>query len=57
MTGESLPLRGAWIEIVMVFCLCYPWVSLPLRGAWIEIVELIQQAENLEVAPPAGSVD
>ena len=33
----SLPVRGAWIEIV---CSCprfVPAASLPVRGAWIEI--------------------
>ena len=36
--GESLPIRGAWIEIVS--CTAAGVVvsgSLPIRGAWIEI--------------------
>ena len=35
--GQSLPVRGAWIEIagsVAAFCRL---TSLPVRGAWIEI--------------------
>ncbi len=32
--------------------------SLPMRGAWIEIsVELVKDADNIQVAPHAGSVD
>ena len=57
--GESLPSRGAWIEI---------WTqttssrasprSLPSRGAWIEMImraELMKY--KLVVAPLTGSVD
>ena len=34
----SLPVRGAWIEIV-ISATCVPRaLSLPVRGAWIEIV-------------------
>ena len=34
---ESLPLRGAWIEIFEIPSLGKWTLSLPLRGAWIEI--------------------
>ena len=33
----SLPLRGAWIEIIPTVALGDYTMSLPLRGAWIEI--------------------
>ena len=34
---QSLPLRGAWIEIVLAGTAAFPAGSLPVRGAWIEI--------------------
>ena len=34
---QSLPLRGAWIEIHPSWNDVFGHVSLPLRGAWIEI--------------------
>ena len=33
----SLPVRGAWIEIITSECFFPPTASLPVRGAWIEI--------------------
>ena len=30
-------MRGAWIEIIMIFLYPKPFWSLPMRGAWIEI--------------------
>ena len=35
---ESLPVRGAWIEIGSMHIAFVPSESLPVRGAWIEIV-------------------
>ena len=37
MSLESLPVRGAWIEITYAVGITYKYVSLPVRGAWIEI--------------------
>ena len=34
---SSLPVRGAWIEILSVMLLSEYLPSLPVRGAWIEI--------------------
>ena len=34
----SLPVRGAWIEIVEAAALEPFFLSLPVRGAWIEMV-------------------
>lgn len=34
----SLPLRGAWIEIVYMLLVVAGALSLPLREAWIEII-------------------
>ena len=34
---KSLPVRGAWIEILLAFSNMARTVSLPVRGAWIEI--------------------
>ena len=35
---ESLPVRGAWIEIFRQLAWSCIVKSLPVRGAWIEIV-------------------
>ena len=53
----SLPLRGAWIEILEEQSMSSCRWSLPLRGAWIEIrtKQFIDHGQG--VAPPAGSVD
>ena len=55
---ESLPIRGAWIEI------CYVVrghigiaKSLPIRGAWIEIYSQQSADWAYQVAPHPGSVD
>ena len=37
MVAESLPIRGAWIEIGGRRALLLRVSSLPIRGAWIEI--------------------
>ena len=34
---KSLPVRGAWIEIIAGTNGVYDSTSLPVRGAWIEI--------------------
>ena len=57
MPSKSLPVRGAWIEIVSV-----PWIdvasmSLPVRGAWIEISASAAMPAKISVAPRKGSVD
>ena len=54
----SLPLRGAWIEIIdLTNDTVNAEKSLPLRGAWIEIVDVKRDNIAYVVAPPAGSVD
>ena len=35
--NESLPVRGAWVEIFRGGACASPSVSLPVRGAWVEI--------------------
>ena len=56
---ESLPARGAWIEIVEIPpSSCVIVESLPARGAWIEIVLFVQFVKrHFKVAPRTGSVD
>ena len=56
--AESLPSRGAWIEITAqdVSDLEYQ-SSLPSRGAWIEIFSTGKAGQTPAVAPLAGSVD
>ena len=35
--SPSLPVRGAWIEMISETCKLRRGASLPVRGAWIEI--------------------
>ena len=35
--GESLPVRGAWVEIIRRGTRLPPMKSLPVRGAWVEM--------------------
>ena len=54
----SLPVRGAWIEILRTAAaLSNTLASLPVRGAWIEIFFAFSSSVSLSVAPRAGSVD
>ncbi len=53
----SLPVRGAWIEIVSEILMPSPALSLPVRGAWIEIECAPEWDAFVEVAPRTGSVD
>ena len=56
--AESLPVLGAWIEILLQCLVLGNIQSLPVRGAWIEIsVSFRPLPEPLAVAPRAGSVD
>ena len=55
---QSLPVRGAWIEMAFpTIILPGATVSLPVRGAWIEIVLAGGARDSSGVAPRAGSVD
>ena len=54
----SLPVRGAWIEILLQRrVLQDKRESLPVRGAWIEIIHDRICGRTIVVAPRAGSVD
>jgi len=57
-SSESLPPRGAWIEMrpSLVPSLGHT-SSLPPRGVWIEISKLTAYQKSSFVAPLAGSVD
>ena len=54
---ESLPSRGAWIEMRPMTITGYLRLSLPSRGAWIEMSELGKIRFPGDVAPLTGSVD
>ena len=54
---ESLPVRGAWIEILGFRNRGVKVKSLPVRGAWIEITATLLIAGCSDVAPCEGSVD
>ena len=54
---ESLPVRGAWIEISSYSDVMLNQKSLPVRGAWIEITYAVGITYKYAVAPRAGSVD
>ena len=59
-TGRSgsLPSRGAWIEIFLIYHSARETgLSLPSRGAWIEIDLRRKLSSGCKVAPLAGSVD
>ena len=57
LAAESLPVRGAWIEIEWRSRHFGQRQSLPVRGAWIEIVRSAPIPTRSQVAPRAGSVD
>ena len=52
----SLPVRGAWVEIVPLSVLRLDRQSLPVRGAWVEMGTSRQGLSAQTVAPRAGSV-
>ena len=54
---QSLPMRGAWIEIYVDHYYEGTLESLPMRGAWIEIYYSHIVFILRFVAPHAGSVD
>ena len=55
--SASLPVRGAWIEILSRAPRLSPTPSLPVRGAWIEMRAGRAESYPVRVAPRAGSVD
>ena len=56
-TVLSLPVWGAWIEIMSNAISALAYTSLPVWGAWIEIQIVIVTINNICVAPRVGSVD
>ena len=54
---KSLPVRGAWIEIIYRKKPHWKGWSLPVRGAWIEINKKRNDKKDAEVAPCEGSED
>ena len=52
----SLPVRGAWVEILSEWQALDAAASLPVRGAWVEILLFLRSAGRARVAPRAGSV-
>ena len=56
-SDESLPVRGAWIEIALALVKSHKKQSLPVRGAWIEMLPSVGDTVSDAVAPRAGSVD
>ena len=57
MSVQSLPVRGAWIEIKKQRSGRVVIKSLPVRGAWIEIILEVITMDHSDVAPRKGSVD
>ena len=55
--AQSLPVRGAWIEMEQREEANRRARSLPVRGAWIEISTFADLLGSARVAPRAGSVD
>ena len=54
---ESLPMRGAWIEIEGQRIGAIHRMVAPHAGAWIEMMMNTYRLTDLSVAPHAGSVD
>ena len=52
---ESLPTRGAWIEILCSRCFPLCVSSLPTRGAWIEISDIYYRGSRLQSLPTRGA--
>ena len=53
----SLPVRGAWVEIIDGTGYVSVMSSLPVRGAWVEMSPpLLKSLIRVWVAPRAGSV-
>ena len=54
--APSLPVRGAWVEIMHPQVADSIFRSLPVRGAWVEISLVVSMSNANNVAPRAGSV-
>ena len=54
---RSLPVQGAWIEMLFMVRSSFILASLPVQGAWIEISSAERIFSAVFVAPRAGSVD
>ena len=53
--NESLPVRGAWIEMRFRTLYRYLMLSLPVRGAWIEITTGGVQMDKVTSLPVRGA--
>ena len=53
--NASLPVRGAWIEIVVVLIDYRLAMSLPVRGAWIEIAAPSAPRQGAPSLPVRGA--
>ena len=51
----SLPVRGAWVEIVVHAQKSNEIVSLPVRGAWVEIASTTSNCRSSESLPVRGA--
>ena len=51
----SLPVRGAWIEMIAKGIACDSQLSLPVRGAWIEIDRADNYTHNRASLPVRGA--
>ena len=52
--AQSLPVRGAWIEMVLEFLVSCGSRSLPVRGAWIEIQVIVMPYALFTCRSPCG---
>ena len=55
MAGESLPVRGAWVEIGAATHTQTAISSLPVRGAWVEINISVQDFVESLSLPVRGA--
>ena len=50
----SLPVRGAWIEIIICYSIFPDVKSLPVRGAWIEMTIAMRRLQRQQGRSPCG---
>ena len=52
--AQSLPVRGAWIEMPLGLLLIALHLSLPVRGAWIEMLSALSRSAGAFRRSPCG---
>ena len=53
--AQSLPVRGAWVEIWRTNGTTKEKLSLPVRGAWVEMLDAAENKEDAASLPVRGA--